>query len=218
MGTKREEVWQRCTVEERFIDPLWFRGIQGKDNLAQVTAPGVITLNGKRLLFSAQDIALNIGTQVIVQVRRNLAFISVRGKQLLDEQAAQGHEVEISARNARLNQLREEAQIANAAIALPVRWEPAIKPVISGLSEASAGNGANRSTVTHIRLIDPLARGRLYRNAGDMLCSTNGHNGSFADLEAGDMRIDGEGNTYPAKITCKKCLQIAKGGQLWKST
>lgn len=218
MGTEREEVWRRCTIEERFIDPLWFRGIQGKDNLAQVEAPGEILLNGKRLLFNAQDIALDIGTQVIVQARNNFVFISVRGKQMLDELAARDHEREIAARNARRNQLREEARIANAAIVLPVRWEPAIKPVISGLSESSAGNGANRRTVTHIRLINPLAHGRLRRNAGDLLCSANGDNGSFADLEAGDLRTDGDGHVYPAKVTCKKCLQIAKGGQRWKST
>ena len=48
---------------------------------------------------------------------------------------------------------------------------PGKKDVISGLTENSWGDGQKANTVYHVYLKEPLHDGRLYRSAGDFLCS-----------------------------------------------
>ena len=41
---------------------------------------------------------------------------------------------------------------------------------LAGLTEHSEGNGCNRATVYHLVIDEPLKKGRLSREAGDLLC------------------------------------------------
>ena len=109
------------------------------------------------------------------------------------------------------NQRRQQAEQVNAGITVPVAWKPAIKDVLSGLSAGSWGDGRNRATVQHIWLTEPLQVGRLQRKAGDFLCTSAGaSNGKNYTGQKEETWTDGEGQPYPAPVTCKACLEIAR--------
>lgn len=112
----------------------------------------------------------------------------------------------------RLNICREESEAFNACLNVPVKWRTGMKDVLSGLSPTSAGNGINKSTVGHIELLEPLAEGRLSREAGEFLCSRN--KGKQWSDNSHLRCYDGNGNLYDAKVTCKACLKMA---QRWKT-
>lgn len=77
-----------------------------------------------------------------------------------------------------------------------IEWRPATRTVRSGLLEQSHGDGNFKKTVVHIMLKEPI-RGRLRREAGDLLCTPR--KAKMWDKELNPT----------AAITCQKCLEMA---------
>ncbi len=91
-----------------------------------------------------------------------------------------------------------------------VRWQVGQKDVLRGLSARSWGDGRSKATVNHIHLLEPLEKGRLVRTAGDFLfTAAQGSNGRrWSSVEA--TALDGDGGNYQPKVTCSKCLSLAR--------
>ena len=89
-----------------------------------------------------------------------------------------------------------------------MQWCPGVKEVISGLSASSWGDGRNRTSVEHIYLLEDMRVGRFKRKEGDFLCANSkaGWNAGWADPRS--EWVDGDGQLYKPKITCKACLSI----------
>lgn len=96
-----------------------------------------------------------------------------------------------------------DAEPWNAALGIPVDWHINHRMVLSGLSRHSNGDGANAVTVWHVVLEQPLAQGRLRRNAGDLLCSKDA--GSIG-LSASVERLGDRSR----RVTCRACLRLAE--------
>ena len=92
----------------------------------------------------------------------------------------------------------------------PVRGQVGQKDVLRGLSARSWGDGRSKATVNHIHLLEPLEKGRLVRTAGDFLfTAAQGSNGRrWSSVEA--TALDGDGGNYQPKVTCSKCLSLAR--------
>lgn len=83
-----------------------------------------------------------------------------------------------------------------------MKYTPAYKVVLSGLSENSFGCGTFKRTVWHAQLTEDYSRGRLQRKAGDFLCAKLTR--STFDVETAN-----EGHlSRGAKVNCKSCLAI----------
>jgi len=84
---------------------------------------------------------------------------------------------------------------------MPFKFVADVKPVLSGLTERSWGNGCNKATVYHIRLRENITLGRLKRKNDEYLCSQQSgnayYNNSSVDI-----------NDIQDVITCKQCLKI----------
>ncbi|HAS7809513.1 TPA: hypothetical protein I7551_16480 [Vibrio cholerae] len=91
----------------------------------------------------------------------------------------------------------------NKSLKIPVNWTPDIKIVLSGLGSNGFGDGTNKATVHHVRLLEPLADGRLFRSAGDFLCGAN--QSSFESTN----QLNPSDRDY-MQVTCKKCIRIAQ--------
>ncbi|GIC77200.1 hypothetical protein FMO003_26000 [Moritella sp. F3] len=94
--------------------------------------------------------------------------------------------------------LEAEARTFNDLLNIPVEWSTASKIVLSGLSSNGNGDGVNKRSVNHIHLHEKLIKGRLKREGGDLLCTPN--RGSF------DLTV----SNGSSKVTCSKCLELAK--------
>jgi len=88
---------------------------------------------------------------------------------------------------------------------IPFAFSVGIKPVRSGYSASSWGDGGNRATVYHIMLDEAFSNGRLMREKGEYLCSQpewipystiSSYKGSFSPV-----------------ISCKRCLKMM---ERWK--
>lgn len=194
----------------RFLNPIWFNRICSGRHAATVTQDGTVLLDGEMLTF--RDASLPSGTPVEVWLNFAGHFVCATRADIEAESAARAtreHEA-AEKRRLQLNALRAEAEAFNTRIRLPVRWETGIKDVLSGLSEHSWGDGRNKATVEHIYLLEPLAAGRLKRDEGDFLCtSASGSNGKRWSGQIAERAVDGDGNRYQPKVTCKACLARA---------
>lgn len=85
---------------------------------------------------------------------------------------------------------------------IPFKFIVDIKPVLSGLSANSWGDGSNKATVYHIILKEELHNGKLKRNINDFLCSQPQGNHYYTPNSTLD--ID---NNIPNRVTCKQCLK-----------
>jgi hypothetical protein len=142
------------------------------------------------------------GTEVEVTLGRDVECLSVEEKAENDRQLR----VVADEWTAKQQEARAIMELQNTSfndsLNIPVRWVSQHKPVLSGLSESSSGNGMNRRSVHHIYLEEDLSYGRLSRRSGSFLCapSTGRH---FNDC------ISGEGSK-DIKVSCSACLKIAK--------
>lgn len=84
---------------------------------------------------------------------------------------------------------------------IPFKFVVDIKPVLSGLTERSWGNGCNRATVYHIRLRENIVQGKLKRKDDEYLCSQQSGNAYYknSSVDINDMQ---------EVVTCKQCLKI----------
>ena len=181
---------------EEPYDPRWFRKVQHGKHAGVVEVGGTVLVYGERLRFNTHDKGLPPGTPVKLWLERSFVCATSADLDLEAAQAKAATERHAREVARRAEALREAAAAFNSRIQIPVAWDVAYKTVLSGLLEHSMGNGANKATVDHIRLLEPLSDGRLKREAGDLLCGTK------ASLWIAD------GNN--AKVTCKACLKLAQ--------
>lgn len=84
----------------------------------------------------------------------------------------------------------------NAALRIPVRWDPAFKVSVNACGR-SYGSGARSNAVDHVLLREDLTIGRIKRKAGDLLCEASPDWVNDYDMK----------KVYP--VTCRACLKIA---------
>ena len=170
-----------------------------------VKAGNQVAIQGSQLDFPAES-AIADGTEVEVRLSGNGWLYA---ESVIEMETRRAEQAAISgAEEARISALRAQRDAENRAFnrALPISvpWGPAIKDVLSGLSERSMGDGANTRTVTHVRLKEPLQTGRLTRAAGDFLCTSQaGSNGRGWSNQADQ--------APECRVTCKSCLRLAEG-------
>jgi hypothetical protein len=193
------------------IDPRWLRG-RGRREQAVVDTTGTIRIDGVLLVFDLEKGSTQqpSGTEVLV----SFGFPQIYCELVADVQMYRDYMEQRDAEAAAKVRLdrnckRDEAVAFNEKIKLPVSWTTGIKMVLSGLSERSAGDGTSNRTVQHILLHSNLTHGKLKRRKGDFLCTTDrGKLGTHWDGSP-DLRVDGDGKLYPAKVTCAICLRRA---------
>lgn len=179
----------------QFINPFMVRNLPTKgivtDNAVQVAGESLGFVDG-----SYPD-----NTEVMVYMGRqfyckSLAEIETERQ----EQKRQQDQRQLEAEQAQVKQIAN-AKVFNASLNVPVQWRPEIKPVLSGLLFNSMGNGEYKNSVVHIYLLEDLTDGRLSRKNNQYLCSQPEGN-----LDV----VNWFDDTYTAKVTCKKCLEITK--------
>jgi len=181
-----------------FINPFFIRSLPATG----VVTDGAVKVGSELLQFT--DTPYSNGTEVNVYLSQNFycettAEIEAK-RQVQEEQQRQRQQAALEAEQRRA----DEAKRFNDSLNIPARWTPEIKRVLSGLSETSAGNGCYKNTVAHVYLLEDLNEGRLNREAGNFLCTTDkGYLSDSLDYQ----------DEYATKVTCKKCLEIAKRWQ-----
>jgi hypothetical protein len=189
-----------------FLNPSWFNSVRSRWTKAAVQPSGQVIVEGEALRFVDEPPPLPPGTEVEVRLGQQFYCVTVADIEAHELEQRKRQAAEHEARERRLRQWRLEAEAFNATVNVPVRWEVAIKDVLSGLLEGSTGNGRNKATVEHIRLLEALDEGRLKRPAGAFLCTEA--KGNYSNQKAS--RAYGEGSTsYQPKVNCKACLRIA---------
>jgi|GEM_PF-3522990 len=83
---------------------------------------------------------------------------------------------------------------------MPFKFVVDIKPVLSGLSENSWGNGCNRATVYHVRPREDISQGKLKRKNGDYLCSQQSGRAYYSTCDVNISELQDI-------VTCKQCLK-----------
>lgn len=202
-----------------FLDPFLLNKIR-RENLL----PGIVThqytieVEGQHLcLVHPEEISLAPGQHVFVMWSGSF-FLETEDERRESEQEQakqlrvweEQHAREKEARRVFLNQQCRDAETFNASLCIPAQWKPGYKSVLSGLSASSNGDGRNRSTVEHIWLQADLDDGRLHRKRGDFLCSSSEADNGQQWVSPLSTAQDGDGNYYPAKVTCQACLKIAQ--------
>ena len=193
----------RLRTASGFLSPEWFNAVRHGAHRGTVLPSGLVDLRGVEMRLEAGAFAP--GEEVEVWIDGTGHFAAARVQDLEAERARQQTErARQEAESAERRRRHLEAALAfNARIALPVAWRPAIKDVLSGLSEHSRGDGCSKATVLHILLWEPLRVGRLQRRAGDFLCTAaSGSNGKDWAGRNGQPRPI-------ARVTCKACLRLA---------
>lgn len=194
------------------LHPVWFAATRSGKHSGYVAADGTIAILDVPLTL--REPGLPPGTEVRVWLNQSGHFVCATAADLdaAAHRASEAAERDDQQRRARLDALRHEAESVNGGLHVPVRWEVGIKDVLSGLSETSMGHGRNKATVNHVLLLGPLHAGRLTRHAGDFLCSSNPRkNGKrWSGASEAARCIDGNGDLYAPRITCKSCLKIAE--------
>jgi len=129
-----------------------------------------------------------------------------------EKRKAKQHTEDIARRDL-LNKRRDETKQFNESLNIPFSWRTGYKDVLSGLSGISWGDGTNQATVGHIEFLEEHTEGRLKRIMSDFLCTAKiGKQWSGSShLES----LDGDGNSYNARVTCRSCIKSAKR---WAST
>lgn len=210
-------------LDGNMLCPFLFNRLRsGKPVEGTVTADGravTVTTGSRSDTLAAKGSLPPPGTEVLIQLGRySITAVDKAAWLAYEERARQQREAAEAAKRAayraRMDALRDEARAFNAQYELPVAWTVGQKSVLSGLSEHSYGDGRNRASVDHILLKEDLAEGRLRRRAGDFLCSSRpGYNGKrWTDPES--TCVDGSGQLYAPKISCKSCLTLA---ERWKT-
>lgn len=195
----------------RMLDPFWFNKMKTGEQEGIALDAETIEVHGEQMRLAHPDeIRLDAGEKVFVSL--GLDFCLERESERTERltQNRSRYEEDQARQRERLAQLRAEAQEFNASLRIPVKWEPGIKDVLSGLSENSWGDGRNRATVEHILLRGDLVDGQLRRRAGDFLCTApRGTNGKQWSAQPESTYQTG-GQEYRPKVTCRACLKIAE--------
>jgi hypothetical protein len=190
------------------MNPLWFNRVRQGQHSATVEENGAVVFDGETLHFRGNGLPPGAPVKVWISGGH---FVCATESDLAREAEERQREKEqaVLAQRQRLDALRDEALAFNECIQLPVRWDVAIKDVLSGLSPTSAGDGTRKNTVRHIRLLEGLWAGRLKREPGDLLCTAAGGSNGKQWSSIVETALDGEGASYAPKVTCRACLKVA---------
>jgi hypothetical protein len=198
----RYEVHHHPMLPPGFFYRHWTR------NRGVVEAPGVAVIERERLRFV--DACPPVGTEIMLEISHEgmavytVADIEAKEKADQEERERQEREADLRRRE-QANCDRAEAEAFNAALALPFRWSSAYKIHHAGLRSGGSGTGDFAKTVTHVRCDEPIAVGRLKRNAEALLCGA----GEGQHWVADDKMRAGSGELFDRKVTCKACLAAA---------
>lgn len=173
--------------------------------IGTMVSPGVVDVEGERYLIPHSD--LFIDEPVHIFLRQDRFETESQYKQRLEKDAADREaykilqkELKIKAETVANEKLaREKATFKEfvSSYNIPFGHSVRIKPVLSGLSADSNGDGAKRNTVFHLFVEEDVA-GRVNRVAGSFLCSPK-DSGKWSHLD---------NYTYAKPVTCKKCLKL----------
>lgn len=195
-----------------FINPIWFNGLSYEE-IGIVTENNTVNVKGTELSFTEKDEMISAGDEVWVYKRDFFYYMTKEEKGKLEQQKEKERIKKREKENKHLDQMREEAEAFNLSLGIPIDWVSEIKPVLSGLTENSNGDGAYKKSVYHVLLKENIEEGRFKRKAGDFLCTTaTQHNGHFSDLrdkEEGCYGLDSKDKRYKRKVTCKSCIKTA---------
>jgi len=182
-----------------FINPFLVRSLPAGGLVEQ----GTVKIGSETLSFD--DEPYPDGTCVRVSIGRDFYCESlVEIEQQRQERQRQREQREEREREL-WQQQREQNKQFNESLNIPVAWRPEYKPVLSGLTENSSGNGHKCNTVYHILLEEELHEGRLHRAIGQPLCSKD--MGSFGEL------VGWHDPSFEVEVTCRTCLRLAKRWQ-----
>ncbi len=190
-----------------FIDPRWLCHVQ-------LDGSGVVDETGKNVIIHdvvlSLDELLNPGTPVKVWLDRNFYCNTVidldEQEKIIEKQRMK----QIQAEKDAMDLYRKESEKFNNGLNIPVPWTTGQKDVLSGLSASSWGDGRRSNTVNHILLQEDMVDGRLQRSAGDFLCtSSSKNNGKQWSGSPTIYLVDGHGEKFLPKVTCKQCLKLA---------
>jgi hypothetical protein len=179
-----------------------------KQNRGVVEAPGVALVERDRLRFV--DACPPVGTEIMLEISRQGMFVytvaDIEAKDKADQEERERLQREADLqRREKADRDRAEAEAFNAALALPFKWSSAYKIHHSGLRTGGSCTGDFAKTVTHIRCDEPIAVGRLKREAEALLCGA----GEGQHWVADDQMRDGSDELFDRKVTCKACLAAA---------
>ncbi len=201
--------------EVGLLDPPVFQAIRRGPVEVTVIGPRTVEFKGTRFTVDAPDtILLTPFERVWIFLNRNFYLVTEteRVEQQRQREAFQAQR--LADQQARDKARKAQADAFNASLQVPARWVPGIKPVLSGLSERSAGNGVYASTVVHIYLQEALEEGRLVRGTHDFLCTsaagTNGKQWTSCEEEI----MDSNREVYRPAVTCRACLKLARRWQV----
>ncbi len=197
----------------RFINPSWFARVRGGQHDALVAPSGVeVNLQGETLSLRLPVSGLHPGQAVRVWLNGAGFFVcaSLDEIERVADESARAARAGQAALAQSLDAVRADAEAFNSRLRLPCQWDVGIKDVLSGLSAKSWGDGRGQATVQHILVLEDLFAGRLRRRAGDFLCTAaSGSNGKRWSAQVGHRAVDGAGQLYRPKVTCKACLAAA---------
>jgi hypothetical protein len=195
----------------RFPDipsPRWFHS-RGPNMDAVVSENGVV-VHGDNLELVDGTLPA-VGTAVKLLFSKSFLFVEDKDEYDAREKAAfaAAEEKRRNEHRAKLVDAQARAEAANAKLNIPVRWTSGEKPVLSGLSRNSWGDGRNRRSVNHVLLLEPISEGRFTREAESFLCTSgSGTNGKQWTDDPTTYSVGHEGK-YVSCINCTQCLKLA---------
>lgn len=169
-----------------------------------------IVLLGTKFVFVNKENNLEPGTAVRVWLSNNFTCASLSNIESYNQEREVARLLNEQQEKARMNAYRDESAVFNSSLPIPVKWCTGVKQVLSGLSGKSWGDGRMRSSVEHVYLLEDLKVGRIKRNKYDFLCSNSKSRLGGLHFETFLKWVDGDGNHYEPKVTCKKCLTIVE--------
>ncbi|MEG0868414.1 MAG: hypothetical protein RSG77_15305, partial [Hafnia sp.] len=161
----------RLALAASFVNPEWLNEFRHGNVLVAVNADGDIEVGGERLYAFSVDARLIPGEMVEVFVDEYFYCLREVDAKEMREQSERRNQQRAEEELTAANRLREEAQQFYSAYSLPFSFVVSIKDVLSGLSENSMGNGTNKRTVFHLRVLEDVSWGRTTRKSGDLLCT-----------------------------------------------
>jgi hypothetical protein len=186
---------------DRILSPEWFNRNAGKSITAEVIAATLI-VDGESFSFRGEAPPDGRVMRVTIGRRFQAEMMDDYHRRLVERDKAK--KAEATKRRTDSIRRRECASYRNEKLNIPVRWDTATKPVLSGLLRNSHGDGLNRASVIHVMVNEPLTDGRLKRTSGALLC---GGVGEFTPSLA--RHHDYDGKAYAPAVTCKRCLTLA---------
>ncbi len=149
-----------------------------------------------------------VGTGITLNVSRYNIDATLTADELSYKAQRQQEQLELAKHQQledeqRSKQRKREAAAFNESLNIPFRWTPDIKVVFSGLTANGGGDGMNRRSVYHVRVLESFHDGRFVREKGDFLCGKD--KSALQDYTTPD-----ESEKESRKITCKQCIKAAE--------